>query len=347
MKELNYEEFTELCQELILITGGKYDGSKRNIIVPECPWCGKDGYKFGIYVGKPSGNRVQFMSNCFSCGQKNRDLKPLLYKLGRLDLYPSEVTEMSYKIKIDDAFKLNVEEEDEHEMFYCNMPNGYARVYFDKYLKGRGFTSSDYEYFEVGTTRSNNYKFTNYIIFPIFEDREPVGYVARHIWSKDKIDEYNRVNKPYVMPRYKNSTEEEANDFQHLIYNIDAVIDGTTNTVILVEGVFDCIALTRKLKLYDRNDIVVCATFGKQITPTKMEKIQQKGVSKIILGYDGDAAKYNVDACNLLDEYFDVLVADIEDDKKDWDDLDVNEIVSIFANNLLSPVEYNYKKIKI
>lgn len=347
MKELSFDEFNELSQELIVLTGGKYDGSRRNIIVPECPWCGKDGYKFGIYVGKKYGNKIPFMSNCFSCGQRNRDLKPLLYKLGRPDLYPSETTEMSYQIKIDDAFKLNVETEEEHEMYYCSMPNKYSRVYFDEYLKSRGFTYNDYEFFEAGTTRDSNYKFTNYIIFPIYEDGEPVGYVARHTWSKEKIDQHNKLNYPYILPRYKNSTEEEANDFQHLIYNLDAVENGVTNTVILVEGVFDCIALTRKLNLYDRDDIAVCATFGKQITPTKMQKIQQKGVSKVILGYDGDAAKYNVEACNLLDEYFDVLVADIEDVKKDWDDLDVSEIVSIFANNLLSPVEYNYKKIKI
>ena len=46
--------------------------------------------------------------------------------------------------------------------------------------------------------------------------------------------------------RYRNSTE---NDFVKLLYNYDAVKEDETDTVIIVEGVFDAIALTRKLNL--------------------------------------------------------------------------------------------------
>ena len=41
------------------------------------------------------------------------------------------------------------------------------------------------------------------------------------------------------MRRYKNSTE---NEFMKLLYNYDTIIEGETDTVILVEGVFDVIA---------------------------------------------------------------------------------------------------------
>lgn len=49
-----------------------------------------------------------------------------------------------------------------------------------------------------------------------------------------------------------------------LLYNYDTIIEGETDTVILVEGVFDVIALTRKLELYDNQRVAVVATFGKK-----------------------------------------------------------------------------------
>lgn len=88
------------------------------------------------------------------------------------------------------------------------------------------------------------------------------------------------------MRRYKNSTE---NEFMKLLYNYDTIIEGETDTVILVEGVFDVIALTRKLELYDNQRVAVVATFGKKISTTQIYKIQQKGVKTVVLAYDGDA----------------------------------------------------------
>lgn len=349
MDNLDYKDFSDICDALISALHGKYDGSRKNIIVPECPYCGKTGYKFGIYVGMPDGKRKPFMSNCFSCGWKNKDLMPLLIKIGRTDIMPADTTSLKEKIPtIDDAFKITLhEDEDEDDTFRCDLPKGYSRVYFNTYLKNRGYTSYDYDFFEAGVVSRANPLFADYIVFPIYESRCVVGYVARHTWSKKDIDAYNETNKYRPIMRYRNSNSEVGNDFQKLVYNIDAVMEGVCRTVILVEGVFDAVALTRKLNLYGRDDIAVCATFGKQITESKMAKLQMRGVEKVILGYDGDAVKYVLEACNTLDEYFDVLVADIDDPTKDWDDLDRDEIIYIFANKLLTPVEYNLKKISI
>lgn len=88
--------------------------------------------------------------------------------------------------------------------------------------------------------------------------------------------------------RYRNSTE---NDFVKLLYNYDAVIEDETDTVIIVEGVFDAIALTRKLNLYDNSQIVVVATFGKKISDVQIYKLQSKGVKTVVVGYDGDAVE--------------------------------------------------------
>ena len=52
------------------------------------------------------------------------------------------------------------------------------------YLKERGFTGDDFEYFPVGTTRGLNRRWDDYVIFPILDGGDTAGYVARHTWPK-------------------------------------------------------------------------------------------------------------------------------------------------------------------
>ena len=46
-----------IADELLYDLGGKMDGSRRNILVPNCPFCGHDGFKYGIYVGNNVGKK--------------------------------------------------------------------------------------------------------------------------------------------------------------------------------------------------------------------------------------------------------------------------------------------------
>lgn len=48
---ISREEKEYLIRELMIELHAKYDGSRKNLIVPRCPYCGKEGGKFGIYVG--------------------------------------------------------------------------------------------------------------------------------------------------------------------------------------------------------------------------------------------------------------------------------------------------------
>ena len=150
------------------------------------------------------------------------------------------------------------------------------------------------------------------MIFPIIDDGDTVGYVSRHIWSKDEIDRHNckaKINGGYRILRYRNSTE---NDFVKLLYNYDAVIEDETDTVIIVEGIFDVIALTRKLELYDNPHVAVVATFGKKISQIQIYKLQCKGVKTVVLGYDSDATEAINKAASTLNEYFNVFIAKID-----------------------------------
>jgi DNA primase len=343
---LSKDEKDYIIRELQVELHCKLDGSRKNLIVPTCPYCGKGGSKYGIYVGPETQNKKPFMAHCFKCGHSTRTLEELLTDIGRTDLIVADTFDLD--AGIDDFSFLQTEEEDiDDELTVIDMPDEYKRTYHNKYLRKRGFTKDDYIMFPVGTTRGLNFKFDDYVIFPIIDNGDTVGYVSRHIWDKAEIDEYNRRakhNGKFQIMRYRNSTE---NDFVKLLYNYDAIIEDVTDTVIIVEGVFDVIALTRKLNLYNKTDIAVVATFGKKISDAQIFKLQCKGVETVVLGYDGDASEAIKKTAEKLNEYFDVYIADIEDPDQDFDSMDFWQVYDTFAFNLKSVVEYKLNKIQL
>lgn len=123
------------------------------------------------------------------------------------------------------------------------------------------------------------------------------------------------------------------------------MIEDETEIVIIVEGVFDVIALTRKLNLYQNHSVAVVATFGKKISDTQIYKLQSKGVKTIVIGYDGDAAEAIKKTGDMLIEYFDVFVADIEDSSQDFDSMEFWDVYDTFAYGLKTLTEYKLNKI--
>lgn len=341
--DLSAKEYQHLVQEIARETGAKRDGTGKNLIVPRCPFCGKPGGKFGIYIGPTSSRREPFMAHCFSCGKSTRTLEQLLEAIGRMDLMVATTTDVTAPLQ----FVLGWEpEEIDDVLTITELPDFYKRTFSHPYLRERGFTYDDYDYFPVGATNRLNPRFADYVIFPVIDNGEIVGFVGRHTWSKADIDAYNRkvkFNGGYKILRYRNSTN---NDFSKLLYNYDAIREGTTDTVILTEGIFDVIALTRKLELYDNPQVAVVATFGKKISDVQVYKLQCKRVKQIIVGYDGDAVEPIKRTANRLSKYFSVLVANIADAHKDWDEMSEAEIRDVFADRLLSPANYVLRKVQ-
>lgn len=341
---LSKEEEQHIIHELTIELSAKPDGTGKNLIVPVCPYCGKEGGKFGIYIGKDTDRKKKFMSHCFKCGHSTTTLEQLLQDIGRSDLIIEDTFDFTQPVATISFMEDEPEIDDSLDI--VDMPDGYKRTYYNKYLEQRGFSEDDYEYFEVGTTRHLNFKFDDYVLFPIKDQGDIVGYVGRHTWSKADIDQYNREASragKYQILRYRNSTE---NNFVKLLYNYDAVIEDETDTVILVEGVFDVIALTRTLHLYDNKSIAAVATFGKKISDTQIYKLQSKGVKTVVLGYDGDAVEAIKRTGEYLNEYFDVYVADIPDPTKDFDNMDFWEVYDVFTD-LQSLTEYCLTKIQL
>lgn len=345
---LNKDERDHIVRELMTELHARLDGGRKNLIVETCPYCGHGGGKFGIYVGEETLRKKPFMSHCFHCGHSTTTLEQLCEDIGRADLIPTETFDLTSGQQLDDFTFMDDDSDDiDDSLVVVEMPDDYKRTHYHRYFKKRGFTEDDYDFFPCGTTRGLNFKFNDYMIFPIIDSGDIVGYIARHKWSKTKIDDYNRKAKhtgKYQILRYRNSTE---NDFVKLLYNYDAVKDGKTDTVIIVEGVFDVVALTRKLNLYDNQSIAVVATFGKKISDTQIYKLQNKGVNTIVIGYDGDAVEAIKRTGEQLNEFFDVYVADIQDPSQDFDSMDFWDIYDAFAYNLKTITEYKLNKIQL
>lgn len=324
--------------ELLYELGGKLDGSRRNILVPNCPFCGHDEFKYGIYVGNNVGRKRFGMSNCYHCNRRFGSLKDTLKALDREDLLPPETIELDDS---DTDISDMLDDEIDDDLVEIAMPRGYKRCFKNSYLKSRGWEVDDYEYFPVGTNRSIEREYEDYIILEVRDEGRIVGFVARSILSKEEIDTHN-ARCHFKIRRYKNSDENKGNGFSKMIYNYDAIETGTTHSVILCEGPFDVVGLNRKLELYDNKYIVPIATFGKKISQEQMYKLQKKGVGQVVIGYDNDAKETTSKIAMELDKYFDVLIADIPDGVgKDWDEMDVEDIYNVFAYNLKTVREFN------
>lgn len=284
---LSTAETQHLIAEIRSTLGAQMDGGGNNLIA-RCPYCGKEG-KYGIYVGRETERKKPFMAHCFSCGNSTQSLNRTLEAIGRPDLMVTRTADLDATLDTCQLFPLSVEEEVDDTLGIVELPEFYRRTFYHPYLNARGFTLDDYEFFSVGTTRKLNFRYDDYVIFPIIDSGDTVGYVARHLWAKADIDRYNRrakITGDYRIQRFRNSTE---NEFVKLLYNFDAVRQDETETVLLCEGIFDVVALTRKLDLYENERIAAVATFGKKISRQQIYKLQSKGVRNIVVGYDGDA----------------------------------------------------------
>lgn len=342
---ISREEKNNLIKELASELNAKTDGSGKNLIVPTCPYCGKEGGKFGIYIGAETPRKKLFVSHCFSCQKTVKDVNRLLSYIGRPDLQIVKRYDVE-RLEVDNFISLDEEELDD-ELQPIKMPDGWKRCFQNPYLKSRGFISDDFETFPVGTTRGLNYKMDEYILFPVIDNKQIVGYVGRHTWGRDELEEYNlqaKLQGKYQKLRYKNSQD---NNFSKMLYNFDAVIEDVTDTVVLVEGIFDAIALVRHLELYDNEQIAVVATFGKKISHTQMYKLQSKGVRTIVIGWDSDAVSAINKASEELSEYFDVYVARIACDSKDWDEMDAWDAIDIFSDHIVSPEDFKTNTLEI
>ena len=321
MINFSEDEFLDLIDDL----NPQLDSSKRNYII-DCPSCGER--ECSISVDKP------YLWGCFRlkrCGDRGNVWK-ILKILGK-EIKSTPFVDNTETIDLNKLINKNSDEvhidftvEDTPTVL---KPFGWSRVFSNKYLDSRGFKS--YDKCEVGVaTLDRNYK--NYIIFLVRENKEIKGYVGRHIWEKDKIEKYNKKSKKPIK-RYKNSY---GTDFSKLLYGYDDIVENDNKPVILVEGIFDKLAVDEKLRLNEERFAYTCGTFKAFISNSQIAKLLVKGVKDIILFYDPDVISIVQRNVVRLVQFFNVKII-IADNDKDPDEMSQGELIKQFFNNVYEP----------
>ena len=187
----------------------------------------------------------------------------------------------------------------------------------------RGITPDDCKRYNIGATDLYR-KYQKYVLIPIYDGGKIRGFLGR----------YGAKKVPKDRLRYNNSVGTE---FSELLFGYDEITENTT-TVILVEGIFDKIAVDKVLHLWDSEDIKCVCTFGKKISPEQSKKLMLKGVTNVILLYDFDAIK-DIKKYGLeLENNF--VTSITYTTKKDIDECTEQEALEVFTH-LQKPREFN------
>lgn len=316
--------------EIVSILNGKPSGH-RGWFAGDCPFCGKKGHLAFIF-GKEISSFV-----CKKCGESGT-LWVLLNEIGRLDLLERNKTvNLSEKLvnKIKEEFR-----DVDLELPNKTLPIGSRVLKQDDYLDSRGFTPEQYELFKPCYSLIDPKVKNDYVVFPVYEDGEVKGWLARSRKSKEWISDYNEARpKGQRYLRYQNSVN---TDFGKMIYGIEEITENT-HTIIGVEGATDKLNVDRLLHLYQQEELKCGAFFGKKISIEQMLKLFNKGIRKVILLFDPDAVKESKQYVELLTLFFEVEVGHILDDK-DPGDLNQEEMLKVM-DELKDPLEYKLNVI--
>lgn len=283
-----------------------------------CPFCGKEQH---FYINKKTQ-----MFDCKKCGEFGNIYKLLRFldKTYLLNGATIENTDTIVSVRSMLASELESSEVSVTELPEVKMPVGWRVLRnSNPYLLNRGITPELCERYKFGSTKMLR-KYDNYVLIPIYDGGKIRGYIGR----------YGSKRVPDGKLRYNNSI---GTQFAQLLFGYDEITENTA-TVILVEGIFDKIAVDKVLRLWESEEVKCVCTFGKKISAEQIEKLKVKGVSRVILLYDFDAIKeikrYGIE----LENHF--VTSITYTTKKDIDECTAEEALAVFAN-LKRPREFN------
>lgn len=319
-----------------LLTNPRLDPKGTNFYC-KCPWCGfnefgislNDGHRFGCFRKK-------------DCGEEGNIFK-FLKKIDRLDILSGGLL-LNYTGKLENILEDKIKKAElDLTVPKTTLPIGCRRVYSNVYLEGRNFT--EFEQHKVYETKIDpDYK--NYVIFAVEQQGELKGYVARHTWEKEAIDEYNR--RYFEQHEIKNKLKRYNNSqslFSKIVYGLEEITE-QTEEVIIVEGLMDKFNVDRLLRLLGKSDSIKCVcTFGAKVSPEQIFQIQLRGVRNIMLMFDPDVIhKLKKYALELMIEFESVRVG--IHSTKDPGDLNKEELAQIFET-AESALSFNNNKVRI
>lgn len=239
------------------------------------PSCRKTG-KLGILMESKNIKVV----HCFYCGEAT-SLKKYLISIGRVDLVSEEVD-----ISVNESLEgIEKKERVIEEALEIKPPIGFKKIDRDGYLTKRKFLPYHYKVFQPGKSTLEPKLDSDYIIFQIFQDKKLVGWLARSKkpkkWHKENIEK-SKLGVEDLQLRYVNSST----NFDRILGGYDEITD-KTDTVIVVEGLFDKVSVDKELRLYKTDEVKCLFTFGDKITEAQIALIKKKkSVKNIFLFYD-------------------------------------------------------------
>jgi hypothetical protein len=274
------------------------------------------------------------MWHCKRCGRKGtfHRLLALLNKLHLLRGLPIKLNEKLPLISLE-----SFQEQDLLSLPKVKKPLGFRRVFDDPYFNSRGFNHIDYRNYVVGRTKTWK-KLVDYGIVMLEEEGEFVGYLARHVWDKDKLQKHEK-STGHKIPRWKNSRNTE---FNKILTGLDE-INFSTEKVILVEGFFDKRATDERLDLHFEPYLKCCATNGKDVSDAQVLKMLERGVTDVILIRDPDAINEAKVTATRLEKFFNVEVG--FSTEGDLDECSVDEFFRVF-DNLKKPFQFSIDVIQ-
>jgi len=281
-------------------------------IIDFCPFCSKAEH---FYI-----NKITQRWDCKRCGEQGNIYKLLkhfdkVYLLGEPSVkYQDEIKSIREIQSVENSNEIAQIK----ELPEIRMPAGFrVYSYIPPYLQQRGINMEDIKHWRFGSTAIVS-RYINYVLVPIYDNGAIRGFIGR----------YGSKNVPSDKLRYSNSLN---TDFSELLFGYDDIVENETEVVVITEGLFDAIAVTKKLNLFFDNSVRAVCTFGKKISNVQIAKLVAKKIRKVILLYDFDAVKdirkYGV----LLDEYFDTKIA-VALNKKDIDECNIEEVIDVFKN---------------
>lgn len=237
-------------------------------IISDCPFCSKSGHFFI--------NRKTLAWDCKKC-KESGEVKKLLHKLGKSHLIAGEKTTLGIKNPILSLVQIESEEIKENEEVdrMCSMPIGFEILQYNddnkyaEYLRRRKFTETDFDLYSTGYTDVKR-KFEDYVIVSVINDYLLKAYVGRYIGNdRDKL-------------RYNNSISK----FNDLLFGVDEM-NNRTESVLLVEGLFDKVSVTTELNLHSQSEFKCCCTFGNKISQKQIDRLKRfKNLKNIFLMWD-------------------------------------------------------------
>lgn len=246
---------------------GKSHKKARENYAFTCPKCNhrKPKLEINLHTNEKGENPFE----CWVCGFKGRTVKSLLKQL---QIPPSQAREILQYVRKgeEESYRLTsiLELPKEFQTLYNASPTSVLARKVKSYLYARGFTEEDFIKYNVGYCTSGEY--SGRVIIPSYNAQNQLNFFVGRTYE----DAYHKYKNP--------EASKDIIAFENMInWNMP---------IVLVEGVFDAIAVRRN----------AVPLLGKSISKALLKKIITSKVEDIYIALDRDAFKKAIEHAEML-----------------------------------------------